>query len=714
MLTQQERADLEHFAAAVGRSLPGHRKREQQSRMMAAVAETFDRCLHGGETEETDGRNILVCESGTGTGKTFAYAIPGLVLARSAGKKLVISSSTVALQEQLVAKDLPFLQSCAPWPIGFALAKGRARYVCKVRLELATRAAAQVCIGEEGKDVDAPTADALRRMNDALAASRWDGDRDRLEEAVPDALWDRVTTDRHGCAGNRCPDFSGCAFYRARQRVRDADVVVANHDLVLSALELSPGSLLPDPSECFFVFDEGHRLPHKIVQHCAERHAVRATYGWAGEVPDVVLTVVHALRLDASAHPRFQAACMAVTRAIGLVWQWIASAEGWIEGVLRFAHGIVPEALARPGAELLAATQDVLDLLGEMRAHVLKCAAQAPELAQQLLADLGVRIVTGTRVADTWTLMLRHDRAGAAPTARWIERAGDDAVITASPIDAGGRLERTLWKRVSAAVVTSATLTAGNSFKLFQHQTGLDRLPAVRTLQLSSPFNYRDQACLVVPGMRSSPADVRAHTVEVAELLPDLVADGGSLVLFASAQQMRDVHDSMPAWIKAQVLMQGVQPKSALLRLHRERVDAGRPSTIFGLAAFQEGVDLPGAYCTCVVIVKLPFAVPAHPWEQARAEWVQRCGRSPFRELVLPEVCIRLAQAAGRLIRTHSDRGTVVILDRRVVSRRYGRELLQSLPPMLLDLGGRGCGGVAGEGLDCAGHAGTVELHCHR
>ena len=197
--------------------------------------------------------------------------------------------------------------------------------------------------------------------------------------------------------------------------------------------------------------------------------------------------------------------------------------------------------------------------------------------------------------------MLRHDRAGTAPTARWIERAGDDAIIAASPIDAGDRLERALWRRISAAIVTSATLTAGGSFKLVMHQTGLDRLPAVRTLRLASPFDYGAQARLVVPRMRSSPTDAAAHTAEVAEMLPALVADGASLVLFASAQQMHEVYNRMPASIKAQALVQGQLSKSAILQRHRQRVDEGRPSTICGLAAFQEGVDLPGAYCIQVV-----------------------------------------------------------------------------------------------------------------
>jgi ATP-dependent DNA helicase DinG len=689
MLTHAESVDLHRFVDAVKQALPGYRESEQQRQMLEAVAQTFDSCLHGSATAETDGSNILVCESGTGTGKTFAYAIPGLVLGRSVGKKLVISSSTIALQEQLAAKDLPFLQSCAPWRFSFALAKGRGRYVCQVRLQLALDASRQARLDDDGPSGEAAEGDTLLRLMQALDSGRWDGDRDRLDDAVPDALWERLTTDRNGCAGNRCPSFQDCAFYRARQRIREADVVVANHDLVLSALEMNPGSVLPDPSECFFVFDEGHALPHKFVQHYAERHAVKAMHAWAGEVPEVVQTAVHALRLDASMLPRVQAECAEVSRVLGRLWQWIAHAEGWIDGVLRLAHGVVPEELAQAGEAFLASVEVVLDLLGDVRTEALKCAAVSPELAQQLLAELGVQIVRGARVANTWTLMLRHDRPGAAPMARWIERAGDDAVIAASPIDAGDRLERALWRRVSAAVVTSATLTAASVFKPFLHQSGLSRLPAVRTLCLASPFDYRQQARIVVPLMRSMPTDAGAHTAEVAELLPSLVADGASLVLFASAQQMQEVYDSMPASIKAQTLVQGQFSKGAILRRHRQRVDEGCASTIFGLAAFNEGVDLPGGYCTHVVIAKIPFAVPAHPWAQARAEWLQRCGRSPFRELVVPEACVRLAQAVGRLIRTHRDRGTVTILDRRIVTRRYGRELLRSLPPMRLEVGGR-------------------------
>jgi ATP-dependent DNA helicase DinG len=372
--------------------------------------------------------------------------------------------------------------------------------------------------------------------------------------------------------------------------------------------------------------------------------------------------------------------------ALGELRKWIDRADGWSDNVLRLKHGVVPQDLVCTGDALLKAVEQVLDLLGELRAEALKRAPESPQLAQQLLGELGTSIARATQIADTWTLMLRHEPRGAPPTARWIERAGDDVVVAASPIDAGERLQRALWQRVSAAVVTSATLTACGTFELFLRQTGLDRLPSVRTVRLASPFNYREQARLVVPRMFFDPGDASAHTQEVIRLLPDLVKEGASLVLFTSAQQMNEVHERMPEQIQLQTLMQGRLAKAAILQRHRQRVDEGRASTIFGLAAFQEGVDLPGHYCTHVVIVRIPFSVPSHPWEQARAEWLQRCGRSPFREVAVPEAAVRLSQAVGRLIRTQTDRGTVTILDRRLVTRRYGQELLRSLPPMRLEL----------------------------
>jgi ATP-dependent DNA helicase DinG len=210
--------------------------------------------------------------------------------------------------------------------------------------------------------------------------------------------------------------------------------------------------------------------------------------------------------------------------------------------------------------------------------------------------------------------------------------------------------------------------------------------------------------------MRSSARCAEAHTAEVTAIVQRLLAtEPALLVLFESAVQMAQVHDGIGAELRQRVLMQGALAKRELLRRHRARVDAGEPSAIFGLAAMREGVDLPGAYCTHVVIAKLPFAVPTRPWEQARAEWVRRCGRSPFAELVLPEACIRLAQAVGRLIRSHRDRGTVTILDDRLVRRRYGLDLLRSLPPMRLEVFGRPTDLQALAHLDSKAVPGTLD-----
>lgn len=708
MLTHREASDIARFVESIRQTLVGYRDSPQQAQMMEAVAQAFDACLHGAGTAETDGSNLLVCESGTGTGKTFAYAIPGIVLARSVAKKLVISSSTIALQEQLAGKDLPLLQACAPWPFSFAVAKGRQRYVCVARLEDAVLQGRQGRLDGMNSESQVERVALLRSLHVDLERGRWDGDRDHLAEPVPDDLWPQLTTERAGCAGNRCPRFADCALYRARRLVKEADVIVANHDLVLSAQDAAHRGGLPDPADCFFVFDEAHALPSKLIEHHAARHLLKGSLGWLQQVPELAMTIVQALRLEGGVPAALEAACREARHGVLALSRWLDAAEGWHDGVLRFAHGVVPVGVVELGEPLLASLRSVQDTLTDLRARTLKAAGDAPELAQLLLAELGRVLAPADATAGTWSLMLRADTPGFAPTARWFERSDDDVLVCASPIAVGDRVERALWRRVSAAVLTSATLTSSGSWQLFRQQTGLDRLPAVATRRFASPFDYAAQARLVVPRMRSSARCAEAHTAEVTEIVQGLLAtEPAMLVLFESATQMARVHAGLGE-LQDRVLMQGALAKRELLRRHRARIDAGEPSAIFGLAAMREGVDLPGAYCTHVVIAKLPFSVPTRPWEQARAEWVRRCGRSPFAELVLPEAGIRLAQAVGRLIRGHRDRGTVTILDDRLVRRRYGPDLLRSLPPMRLEVFGRPTDLQALAHLDSAAVPGTL------
>jgi ATP-dependent DNA helicase DinG len=333
-------------------------------------------------------------------------------------------------------------------------------------------------------------------------------------------------------------------------------------------------------------------------------------------------------------------------------------------------------------------SQAVLDVLADLRAESLKKAADFPEIARAVLTEIGSLILRAETLVSTWQLMLKEDRPYAAPTARWIECKEGDHAVAASPINAGDRLERALWQRASAVVITSATLSSCGSFRLFLQQTALDRFEKVNQLQLESPFDYTNRARIVIPRMRSDPT-AAAHTAEVAEILPGLLTSGGSLVLFASVRQLRAVAELISAEVRARTLVQGELPTGEILRRHKLAIDAGKSSVIFGLSSMGEGVDLPGRYCLHVLIVKLFFSTPVHPWEIARRAWLERIGKNSFIEVTLPEAGMKLKQSVGRLIRTEKDSGTVTILDRRIITRHYGRLLLQDLPPMKLEVFGR-------------------------
>jgi ATP-dependent DNA helicase DinG len=296
--------------------------------------------------------------------------------------------------------------------------------------------------------------------------------------------------------------------------------------------------------------------------------------------------------------------------------------------------------------------------------------------------SLGAMHVRAGSVLTLWQDFAADGSTEEPPRARWLShRDGDDPLAVdfhCSHILAARILDEQLWQRAAAAILTSATMTALGSFDRFRLRSGVP--DAARTRVVASPFDYA-RATLQVPAMRSEPGDASAHTAELIELLPDLLAaDEGSLVLFSSRRQMLDVRDGLPKDWRERLLTQDEAGKQELLRRHRAAVDAGQGSVLFGLASFAEGVDLPGGYCRHVVIAKLPFAVPDDPVDAALAEWLEARGRNAFMEISVPDAALRLVQAAGRLLRTESDHGRVTLLDRRLVTRRYGRAILDSLP----------------------------------
>jgi ATP-dependent DNA helicase DinG len=669
------------------------RPRRGQREMIAQIARTVV-----GESPR-----IVALEAGTGTGKTAAYCIAAIPLGKALGKTVVISTATVALQEQVVFRDLPDLANHAKLDFSYALAKGRGRYVCLKRLDDQLRYRAEDTAQTEIPLFDAAPegAELYPALLSAFADKSWDGERDSWRGAIEDGLWRGVTTDHRGCSNNKCSFFRQCPFFQARGGLDGVDVIVANHDLVLADLSLGGGAVLPEPEDCIYIIDEAHHLPEKTQQHFSRSARIRSSGDWVDTVvstlgsltqrfarPDALL----ALASNAAHHGSdFAAAMLELGEALA---QLDYQPRDDTLATHRFPHGLIPEDLCalakaaqRPLAELAGVISDTHELLQK---------AFAGELGWErgFEAEDWLPVVGQLETRALATLALLGDYAAAALTpegsaaayARWANDHAADFELVSAPIQPGTLLQDALWSRCFAAVCTSATLTAAGRFTRFLERTGLQGINAQR---IPSPFDFPSIATLTVPDMDSDPRDFQSHSAEVTALLPGLLADDPSaLVLFTSWRQMRAVVAGLDEDIAKAAKVQGEASKQALLDEHREDVDAGRRSFIFGLASFAEGVDLPDDYCRHVIVVKLPFAVPDDPVDQALAEWAESQGKNAFYEIAVPDAALRLVQACGRLIRHEGDYGRITLLDKRIVTKRYGRDLLESLPPYKLQLNG--------------------------
>lgn len=660
----------------------GFRARRGQREMIAQVARTL--------TDVSGDRRILVVEAGTGTGKTAGYCLPAVPVAKALGKVVVLSTATVALQEQVVLRDLPDLARHSGMQFQFALAKGRGRYVCLKRLDDRLRYDGQQeiplfeALSEDGTAV-------YQAMLEAFADKSWDGEQDSWSSGVDERLWRQVTTDHRGCANSRCSFFRQCPFFKARAALDGVDVIVANHDLVLADLSLGGGAVLPEPEDCIYIIDEAHHLPDKTQQHFASSARLLSTSTWFDSVnavlgsmaqrfarPDELVAV--ATRLAGYAAQAQHALRVLHEAAQGL--EFVAR-DDTLE-TYRFPLGAIPDHLTALAQDALGPVREVREDLA--RAHAMLQDVVAGELhwqgsheAEDWLPVLGQQ---ETRALAVVALLQDYARAQQAEGvhARWANRTEHDMELVSAPIQPGRLLREHLWDRCYAAVCTSATLSALGSFRRFFDRAGLEE--DVVALRIDSPFDFANIATFTVPPMQSDPRDFQAHSREVADLLPGLVAEERSaLVLFTSWRQLNEVRRQLPAVLADRLKVQGEGSKQALLDAHRRAVDRGEPSILVGLASFAEGVDLPDDYCRHVVIVKLPFAVPEDPLDQAMAEWAESQGKNPFTEISIPDAALRLVQACGRLIRHEGDYGRITLLDKRIVTQRYGRALLDSLPP---------------------------------
>ncbi|MGF1696114.1 ATP-dependent DNA helicase DinG [Vibrio lamellibrachiae] len=634
---------------------------------------------------------ILVGEAGTGIGKSLAYLMATIPIAVFNNRKVVISTATVALQEQLINKDLPLFRRITDREFSFILAKGRQRYCCAEKLASASGVdGGQLAMFESKPQKN--EVELLQTMYKSLVGGKWDGDRDSWPKPIRDELWYSIVSDKHSC-NNSLPAHRACPFQKARSELDKADVIIANHSLVMADADLGGGVILPEPENTIYVFDEAHHLPRVARDHSSASASLKGAVSWLERLNKLITKFSNLA--DEKRVGRFQNQLQdAIQQLIPSLTQLSQRFEPseFEEGRYRFENGELPSWLEKESSELkqlsskgAQAAAKIADLIAER----LKDGEISSKLAEPALAELGFYLQRLENLAQVWNLMAEPKREKGAPLARWIEVSKDsdnDFTVNVSPLEVGWQLDQQLWNRCIGAILVSATMRALNSFSFFCHQTGVSEKPDSGTqfLALASPFDYQNQAELIVPAMKYEP-QAPQYTEYLIEILPKLIEDKqANLVLFSSYWQMNQVAEALATSFTKKgwaIQVQGDSSRIEILNKHKTLIQCGKTSVLFGTGSFSEGLDLPGELLENLIITKIPFGVPTSPVEQAHAEYIEQRGGNAFMQISVPEASKKLIQSVGRLLRKERDSGKVYILDRRIVTKRYGKSLLDSLPP---------------------------------
>jgi len=628
--TELEQAVAQTFApdGPLARHEPGFSPRDAQDQMALRIAQAVDE------------REALVVEAGTGVGKTFAYLVPLLL----SGRRALVSTATKSLQDQLFLRDLPRLRDALGLPVRMALLKGRASYLCRWRLQQAEQTA------------QLPDRFAVRALH---RVSQWAQGTSSGDLAEIDGLDDRspviplVTSTRDNCLGTECPEYQACHVMQARRQAMAADLVVVNHHLFFADMALRDSGvaeLLPTVDVA--VFDEAHQLVEAGVQFLGTTLSTGQALDIARDM--LALGLMHARGLQP--WHELHAALERRARELRLA---CAGPIREVRGVLKRRWDEVTEAL--PGA--LPALSEAALAAADALAAVAETAPDFPKLEQR---------------ARTLATLARHfESEAAAGHVRWVDLTPQQARLVESPLDIREMLSEQRAASPKAWIFTSATLGDDEALSWFTASTGLEDAAKLR---VGSPFDYAANARvwvppqLPLPNAPAHPAAVGALAARCAQAL-----GGRCFVLTTTLRVLPVVAEAIRAAApELLVLVQGTEPRRALL----QRFGDGRNSVLVGSQSFWEGIDMPGDALQCVLIDKLPFPPPNDPLVEARVKQLREQGRNPFEDYFVAEAAVSLKQGAGRLIRTESDRGLLVLCDPRLRQMRYGRRLLAALPPM--------------------------------
>ena len=691
-----------------------------QRLMIADIARTLGNIDH----DNPEQPHICTLEAGTGTGKTIAYIVAALPIAKEHKKKLIISTATIALQEQILLKDLPDIQRHSGLNFSFTLAKGRKRYVCLHKLDnfIAHKNQTDLPLDLPANEVLLNNKDDILLYDDLYQAYKkkaWDGEIDSWHDSISQSSWLPLTSDQHQCSGKRCSFYNECIYFKARESIFKVDCIIANHDLVLSDLNMGGGYILPPPDECIYIFDEGHHLPLKAINHFSYSFHINTTLKWLEQVNSTLNNFASLAKPPAQIQQiitNFPEQAKDITTEIHnletIVGQFkfpenrfsspTRNASGSSKDqILRFEFGQVPEPLKNQCQQLLKQFEKLSGQLLHINT-LLKDTLEGEitglktEVAEQWMPALAPMEGRADAAVNLFEFFTKADKEGQPPNARWLQKidhANNSSFnslksndtqgieLSCSPILAANTLEQILWSQCYGAVVTSATIAALGNFDRYVLNSGV---PGFFNI-LPSPFNYQENVEFIVPQMRSNATQYQEHTDEVIEILNKIIdPNKGTLVLFASKKQMTDVEYELlrsdDIWKKL-LLTQGQRNKQVIINDHKKQIDKGKGSVILGLNSFAEGIDLPGKYCEHVIIAKLPFSVPNNPVDASLTEWIESQGRNAFMEISVPDASIKLVQACGRLIRKETDKGKITLLDNRVITKFYGKKILNALPP---------------------------------
>jgi ATP-dependent DNA helicase DinG len=616
--------DVFNLEGPLARALPGYAYRPEQAAMAKAVGLSLARL------------EPLIVEAGTGTGKTFAYLVPALL----SGRSVIISTGTRTLQDQLFRRDVPLLAKALGLPVKIALLKGRANYLCRHRLELATQQGSLLG-GERG------VARTLARIS-RWAATTKAGDLSELTELPEQSpVWPLITSTRENCLGSECPHFSRCHVFEARRNAQAADIVVVNHHLLLADLALKDegfGDLLPGAEAV--ILDEAHQVPDIAAQFFGQVWSVRQA---------------QLLMRDITAE----------MAAAGVRAPAVAAAVASVEARLEELRSTVQRGQGR--YEWASLPDSFLEVLPELETALSGIASEIEGLgAGAGMATCGRR--SGSLANSLAALRELSDDAGL----RWVDVNPGGLLLQYTPFEIAERLREYVESRPCAWVFTSATLAIGEDFSHFAARIGL---PDARTVRIDSPFDYRVQARILLPPHMPQPQDPAFAAKFIDACAPLLEASGGrAFLLYTSYRGLAEGVRALKARFPNPpfpVLVQGEAPREALLNRFRELGVA----VLLATGSFWEGVDVKGEALAIVAIDKLPFASPDDPLLKARMEGIRRRGGNPFFEYQLPQAVLALKQGVGRLIRDFDDFGVIVIGDPRVKTKAYGRVFLEALPP---------------------------------